>query len=504
MDPEASPRGVDELAALLAEQGDPQAAQTAHRYRLARETRIALAREDPAVFAELILHDERTGKPIRMPGMHWEWHRLADSAQRTVIWSHVESGKTQQMGIARMIWLLGRDPTRRIAVVSNTYGQAEKVVRSIGQYIEQSEEVHSVFPNLRPAEPWTSGQLFVQRPTRSKDPSVQACGVHGNITGSRLEAILLDDVLDFENTRTRTLRQDLWEWYHATLVGRLTEWGRVVAIGTAYHPDDLMHRFARQGIWTVGRFPVLDERGESSWCERWPLARIEQQRIALGAAEFNRQMLCRARDDCEARFQQEWVDGCLARGDGLPLLLTAPDILPKDSGVFTGVDLAVQTHEAADESCLFTLVAHGNGDRQVAEVKAGRWTGPEIVRRIIDTHERFGSIVYVENNAAQDFLLQFLREHSDVPVRPFTTGRNKAHPEFGIEGLAVEFQNARWIIPNEAGRCDPEVETWLAELLYYNPRDHTGDRLMASWFAREGARRFQGQRKGSVGLRVVG
>ncbi len=46
-------------------------------------------------------------------------------------------------------------------------------------------------------------------------------------------------------------------------------------------------------------------------------------------------------------------------------------------------------------------------------------------------------------------------------------------------------------------RLHPEVDAWVNEMLYYDPRSHTGDRLMASWFAREAAR--QGTIRAEVG-----
>jgi hypothetical protein len=110
------------------------------------------------------------------------------------------------------------------------------------------------------------------------------------------------------------------------------------------------------------------------------------------------------------------------------------------------------------------------------------------VAKIIDHHRRFFSICVVENNAAQDFIVQFARGQFAVPIRPFTTGRNKAHPEFGVESIAAEMAGGKWVIPNNEGRCTPEVDAWISEMLYYDPTAHTGDRLMASWFAREGAR----------------
>ncbi len=179
--------------------------------------------------------------------------------------------------------------------------------------------------------------------------------------------------------------------------------------------------------------------------------------------------------------------------------------------VYTGVDLAVQRHAKADSTVLFTIGVHAKDrSRHVLNIESGKWAGPEIVGRIISTHDRFGSVVVVENNAAQDFILQFTREVSAVPIIPFTTGRNKAHPEFGVESLFAELANGKWVIPNIGGQLESsqmheEVQAWLQEMLYYEPGEHTGDRLMAAWLAREGARRQEREvRSRHVNIRVFG
>jgi hypothetical protein len=48
-------------------------------------------------------------------------------------------------------------------------------------------------------------------------------------------------------------------------------------------------------------------------------------------------------------------------------------------------------------------------------------------------------------------------------------------------------QNGKWILPCQGGRS-PELQALVSEMLYYDPRAHVGDRLMALWFAREAAR----------------
>jgi len=445
-----------------------------------------LARTDVNVFCEFVLKDEKTGESVTQAPTHEAWHRLADEHDRLLIWSHIESGKTQQLSIGRTLWELGRDPSLRCLVLSNTKTQATKVADSIRRYVEHSSELHEVFPHLVPGEPWGSNAFSVKRPTISKDPSIQTAGVHGNVLGSRLDRVLLDDVLDYENTQTEDLRKGLIEWVASTVFGRVVEGGRWRSTGTAFHPQDLLHHLARQG-WAAFKYPVVDAAGHPRWPERWSLERIAKKVHELGPVEAQRQLMCEARDDSTARFKRDWIEIALRLGEGTSLA-SALHVLPPGYRTYTGVDLAVQQKDSSDSTCLFTLAIDPHGNRNVLNVEAGKWAGPEIVLRINQAHQRYQSIVIVENNAAQDFIRQFAIAGSAVPIIPFTTGRNKAHPEFGIESIATEMAQGKWRIPNHNGRMHPEVSTWVDEMLFYSPAAHTGDRLMASWFAREGAR----------------
>lgn len=433
------------------------------------------------------MKDELTGKGIRQALMHQAWHQVMDEHDKVLIWSAIESGKSQQAAVARTLFELGQNPNLRFAIVSNTWKQAKKLGDVIRKYIEQSEELHQIFPHLEPGEPWGENGFSVRRPSRAKDPSVQVAGVHGNILGSRLDRLVLDDIMDHENARTPTSRKELKDWYKSTLAGRLTYGAKVRCIGTAWSPDDILHEFARQPDWYPLRYPVLDDSGNPRWPERWPMERIEAKRIELGPIEFRRQMLCEARDDASAKFKREWIEICLRLGNGRTLA-SALKTLPPGYRTYTGVDLAVQQHSAADLTVLFSIAIDPMGTRHVLEIRSGRWSGPEIVREVVDASRRYQSIVVIENNAAQDYIRQFTAGMAAVPMIPYTTGRNKAHPEFGVESLAVEMSNGKWVIPNRDGICHPEVQAWVDEMLYYDPAAHTGDRLMASFFAREGVR----------------
>lgn len=454
---------------------------------------VTLARQDVNIFAEYVLQDEETGTQIQQAPHHVMWHEYMKSYDRLVIFAHVEAGKTQQINISSLLHRIGNNPNLRCAIISNTSNQAEKLINLLANYIEKNTRLHKVFPHIRPSKPWTYNALTIERPTSAKDPTIQACGVHGNITGSRLDFLILDDVLDYENTRTKYQRDEIWNWYASAVVGRLTKNAKVVCVGTAYHPDDLLHRLVSHRGFKGIRFPVLTEEGQSHWPERWPIDRIEKKRIELGPLEFARQMLCLARDEESSYCKREWVDFCLERGNGKPKAY-ALSHLPPGYRTFTGVDIAVQRKARSDKTVFFTIAVHPDGAREVLDITSGRFDVEEIIKTITEMHLRYHSLIMVENNAAQDFIRQ-LGVRQNVPVKGFTTGRNKANPEFGVESIFGELANGQWIIPNEGGHTNPEIEEWISEMLFYAPDAHTGDKLMACWFAREAYRGTIAQNK---------
>lgn len=456
-----------------------------------REALLVQAREDINTFAEMVFKDEFTGNFVVQSNLHEDWHRQAAASDRLCLFAPIEHGKTNNMAIIRTVWELGRNPNLRFIIISNTAKQAKKIIAPIQRYIEQSEELHAIFPDLLPsdreADKWSSDQLTVRRSSSAKDPSVMAIGIHGALLGARADRLIMDDILDFENCRTQQQREDLWLWIRSAVFGRLTEHARVLVVGTAFHPEDVLHKLAKEPGWVHRRTPAIDAEGNPRWPERWSKERIEKKKIELGPMEFARQMLCVARDDASSRFEQRWIDKSFELGKDR--MFRARFTAPSGILVVIGVDLAVQQHSAADETVIFVVAVHQNQTREVLKIEAGKWTGPDIVERIYSAFSRYGAHkVIVESNSAQAFIGQFAASKYAMPIVPFTTtAQNKMHPQYGVESIAIEMSQGKWIFPCEGGK-DKEMLALEAEMLYYQPTAHTGDRLMAMFFAREGAR----------------
>jgi hypothetical protein len=468
------------------------------------------AREFSFAFVERVLRDEESGALLQNVAMHDEWHELADRFDRLILMAYPESGKTNSIIIGRALWELGRDPSLRCIFLSKTYGQAEKITRTMRSMIDHSEELRAVFPKLRAGDKWTDGQFTVARPFISKTPSVQALGFRGAITGSRVDRLYIDDLEDDDNTRTPSRRADTLRWLDTTVFSRMTQRGRVVWATNAWHPKDAAHTLASRRRWNLRQYPV-EADGVPTFPQKYPASRIARLREELTPRRFAQVYLNQSTIEGAGEFQQEMVDRSKALGRGLVFRHSMEP--ERGSFIVCGVDLATGRRKREGDETVITVVhcEPARDRRQILGIEAGRWQGPEILRRLADVYQRYGCPAIVEDNAAQIYLLQFAEQMRSVglvlpPIVPWTTGTNKWDPIYGVASLAVEMQRGGWVFPCDEPRpgcpieelqCPDELEKLIQDMLDFTPTRHTGDRLMSLWFAREGVRRFAGSAGGA-------
>jgi hypothetical protein len=126
--------------------------------------------------------------------------------------------------------------------------------------------------------------------------------------------------------------------------------GRLVLIGNFLHVDGLIARMAKSGIFTVKRYPFVDDDGEQTWPELFPTPEaLEKQKTLLGEVAWQREMLLHPIAD-EGQ-------------DVHPEDIHYYDDPPFDDGnhLAHGVDLAISTKESADYTAIVTgEVAYAN------------------------------------------------------------------------------------------------------------------------------------------------
>ncbi len=216
--------------------------------------------------------------------------------ERLLLMAFRACGKSTLVGLF-CVWLLLRDPSLRILVLSADIALAQKMVRHTRRILEP----HPLTRHLKPERPdqWGADRFTVRRAAELRDPSMLAKGITSNLTGTRADVIICDDVevpqtSDSEEKR-RMLRERLKETEFI-----LTPEGTQLLVGTP-HSSGSIYREEHDAVDEEGVFladyrrlvvPVLNELGESVWPERFSPARIGELKRRNGPAHFQSQMLC--------------------------------------------------------------------------------------------------------------------------------------------------------------------------------------------------------------------
>ncbi|MEX2618384.1 MAG: phage terminase large subunit [Alphaproteobacteria bacterium] len=258
----------------------------------------AAARETP--FPEFVWLWNRT-QGEDTPALHirmarWLEARWRGGDRRLLMLAFRSSGKSTMLGLF-CVWLLLVRPDLRILVLGAELDLAKKLVRNVKRIIER----HELAWHLRPAraDQWGAGQFTVNRPSELRDPSMLARGIGANVTGSRADFVICDDV-EVPNTsdtapKRADLRARLSEIDYILMPG-----GFQLYAGTPHSYYTIYADAARAEAGETAPFldgftrlalPVRDSDGRSLWPERFDADHIAALQRRHGPNKFASQMM---------------------------------------------------------------------------------------------------------------------------------------------------------------------------------------------------------------------
>ena len=140
---------------------------------------------------------------------------------------------------AYITWLVLTNPNIRIILVSATDSKARTFMRAIKQTIE-SQRVRGVWGEVVGAV-WTDHELMHKdRDVIFAEPTLQCLGAgSGACTGRHCNVLIIDDICDFDSTRSELQRDRLRDWYLTSLMPVVMADGVVIGAGTRYHFMDV-------------------------------------------------------------------------------------------------------------------------------------------------------------------------------------------------------------------------------------------------------------------------
>ena len=390
-------------------------------------------------------------------------------------------------------------------------------------------------PRIKRDENWSAESIIIQRDAIAmRDPTIQAVGLFGSILSRRADIIILDDVVTQENSGTEEQRNKVKEWFRNTLLPVLVPDGRVICLGNTWHMDDLMHSLLkdpqfhvkkrtpailheanRQDLWQAWANILLDEsltpeekskkatayhlehkaemdEGiEVLWPKRFPYEDLYMKRLA-DQFSFSRMFMCDPSIRPNQKFFEKDIEKALNKGKDLILQDDEPKAYEPEM-VTGGLDLAISLEDWADDTVLLILdyVRYGSadgiirrGDYVVRNIQRGKFSPDRTRQMVIRTDAMVKPLaIRVETNGYQEMMYRDLGD-AGVLVTSYKTNAEKNDPAIGVNSLAVLFEQGRIILPNSPKDSRTrQLITQLVNELRSFPDGHTGDSLMAFWFA---------------------
>jgi len=482
---------------------------------LDREEKIVrAARTDRDTFKAYVMEDEGGAKLVPAK-IHLSWsahiqHCIEQKVYCGIAapWGH---GKTEQVIIGDSLFDMCRNPQIRLKIISNNDSNASKRIQSIKTIIESNQQIRRVFPEMVPdmKRGWSTHQLYIKRRGASKDPSIEALGVLSSGIGGRADALRFDDVVDHKNAiQEPKKREMIISAVKETWLSRLDvhhkplDYCQVVYIATPWHEEDATMNYIMKNPEFDVLFQPIGEKidriacsaGGSKWSlplwsAKWNAAELQKRRRSLGERAWARGFYLRPYSDEDIILKS--FEKCVDYG------ITPQEALRMYGNNWRIVSAVDPSGSGRPGFGIFTLaVERTSGIRVPLDIRRGAWKGREPIEQCLAVQREYNPDVFVvENNAVQDRVLSWIQDAGAgrINTKAFQTGRNKADPTAGVEGMDIEFSNGLWVVAlghvdhRQNQDCECPWCVWQREIKYY-PTYGTSDLLMASWFAREEVR----------------
>jgi len=333
---------------------------------------------------------------------------LQNGPKRRIIMAYRGCGKSF-LTAGYVLWRLRRDPNCKVLVISAAQDRADAFSVFCHDLLRNWFMVKDLFPSDTQRFSKVAFDVYGAKPDQS--PSVRSSGIFGQITGSRADLIVADDVETPQSCETQLIRDKLRESIKE-FDSVIKPGGEIVFLGTPHTQDSVYAKLEVSG-YSVRIWPALYPTGKKLKSyygnrlapkiqsdldddpglaghpvdpKRFDWAELEARQISIGRSTFNLQFLLDISLSDEEKFPLKLRDLCvfrlnrengpnkvvwLANGDkalDLPSVGLHGDLFYKPAQIgdefleYTGVVMAVDPSGRGSDELGYAIVSYLNGN----------------------------------------------------------------------------------------------------------------------------------------------
>ena len=310
--------------------------------------------DDLMEFCKHMQADYKVGKHHRMLGdmlMDIE----AGNKDRICVNIPPRHGKSQLVSIMFPAWFLGRNPGKKVMMVSHTTDLAVDFGRKVRNMIA-TDDYKAIFPTVSLAVDSKSAGRW----NTSTGGEYYACGIGSSIAGRGADLLIIDDPHSEQDVINGNFEvfEKAYEWFTYGARTRLMPGGSVAIIQTRWHMDDLtgrvvtdMSQNAKADQYDIVEFPAILEipNEENSgytqkplWPEFFDLDALLRTKASMPSFQWNAQYQQEPTAEEASIVKREWWQSW---GDKKP---------PTCEYIIMSLDSAAESHNRADFTALTT------------------------------------------------------------------------------------------------------------------------------------------------------
>ena len=263
-------------------------------------------------------------------------------------------GKSQLVSIYFPAWFLGRNPNKKVMMVSHTTDLAVDFGRKVRNLIS-TDDYKAIFPTVSLAVDSKSAGRW----NTNVGGEYYACGIGSSIAGRGADLLLVDDPHSEQDVINGNFEvfEKAYDWFTFGARTRLMPGGRVAIIQTRWHMDDLTGRVTKDmgqnelaDQYEIVEFPaildLMDKKGKEIQKPLWPeffdLDALLRTKASMPAFQWNAQYQQEPTAEEASIVKREWWQRW---GEDDP---------PSCEYIIMSLDAAAEKHNRADYTALTT------------------------------------------------------------------------------------------------------------------------------------------------------
>jgi len=446
------------------------------------------AHDDLIEFCKRMQADYKVGKHHRI--LANKLMSLEDgSKDRVCVNIPPRHGKSQLVSIFYPAWFLGRNPGKKVMMVSHTTDLAVDFGRKVRNLIA-STEYTEIFPEVslaidsKSAGRWNTnfgGEYF-------------ACGIGSALAGRGADLLLVDDPHSEQDVINGNFSvfEKAYEWFTFGARTRLMPGGRVAIVQTRWHMDDLTGRVTNDMVkneladqYEIVEFPALldaeDDDGKPIMKPLWPeffdLTALERTKASMPVFQWNSQYQQKPTAEEASIVKREWWGRW------------PKDQPPHVEYVIMSLDAAAEKHNRADYTALTTWGVFFNEDENahhliLLDSIKKRLEFPELKQLSMDEYTKWEPDAFiVEKKSAGTAIYQEMRRMG-LPVQEYTPHRGTGDKLARLNSVADIIASGMAWVP--ATRWADELVEEIAGFPFMSNDDLVDSTVMALLRFRQG------------------